>query len=89
MEGKGGDDTYVVDNAGDQVIEGSGLGQDRVESVYSYTLGGYVEDLTLTGGNVSGRGNALDNRLQAAAATMASTARAARILFTAASATTA
>jgi Ca2+-binding RTX toxin-like protein len=62
MEGKAGNDIYVVDNVGDQVIEGSGLGLDTVETAFGYTLGAYVENLTLTGGgNAAGTGNASNN----------------------------
>ncbi len=55
MEGKDGDDTYVVQNSGDQVIEasGAGTGTDLVESSVSFSLAGqYIENLTLTGGKI-------------------------------------
>ncbi|MTH65682.1 calcium-binding protein [Paracoccus shanxieyensis] len=71
MEGGGGHDTYVVDDAGDVVIELGGAGRDTVEASVNYTLGANVEDLTLTGtasltatGNASGnwiRGNTAAN----------------------------
>ncbi len=65
MVGGGGDDTYVVDDTGDSVTEESAAGgTDLVQSSVSYTLGDYVENLTLTGtGNVNGTGNSLDNVL--------------------------
>ncbi|MCC6984160.1 MAG: right-handed parallel beta-helix repeat-containing protein, partial [Bauldia sp.] len=64
MEGGGGSDTYIVDNAGDRVLEGSAPGTDHVLSSVSFTLGAYVENLTLTGtGAVNGTGNTLANLL--------------------------
>ncbi len=62
MSGGIGDDTYYVDNTGDVVSETSGQGTDTVVSTISYTLGNYVENLTLTGSSaLSGTGNDLDN----------------------------
>ena len=62
--GRGGDDTYIVDNVLDQAIELAGGGTDTVESSVSFTLGGEVENLTLTGAAaINGRGNALANTL--------------------------
>ena len=59
-----GDDTYVVDIAGDVVTELAGEGVDTVQSGITYTLGGEVENLTLTGTAViQGTGNSLDNVL--------------------------
>ena len=64
MSGGAGNDTYVVDSASDQVIEGSGDGTDTVESSVTFTLGGNVENLTLTGGgSILATGNALANVL--------------------------
>ena len=60
--GGGGDDVYLVDDAGDQVIELAAQGTDRVDSAITWTLGANLEHLTLTGAEpTSGRGNAQDN----------------------------
>jgi Ca2+-binding RTX toxin-like protein len=45
--GADGDDTYYVDNQGDQVVEQVGKGVDRIQSSISYTLGNNVENLIL------------------------------------------
>ncbi|GAB3344895.1 calcium-binding protein [Lysobacter tyrosinilyticus] len=59
-----GDDTYVVDATGDSVTELAGEGIDLVRSSISYTLGGNVENLTLTGtANINATGNILANVL--------------------------
>jgi Ca2+-binding RTX toxin-like protein len=64
MTGGLGNDTYRVDNAGDAVVERSGGGTDSVQSSVAFTLGGYVENLTLTGsGAIDGTGNNLANTL--------------------------
>jgi Ca2+-binding RTX toxin-like protein len=64
MAGGAGDDTYFVEDAGDQVIELSDEGVDRVYSVISYTLPKQVEALVLSGaGNIIAIGNTLDNVL--------------------------
>ncbi|MFG1379715.1 heparin lyase I family protein, partial [Xanthobacter autotrophicus] len=49
MYGGPGNDTYVVDNSGDQVTEYSGEGTDTVNSTVSYTLSADVENLVLLG----------------------------------------
>src|SRR6185436_208093 len=59
-----GNDTYVVENSGDTVVENSGAGTDTVESSITYTLGANVENLVLTGsGAINGTGNSLANVL--------------------------
>ncbi len=64
MSGGRGNDTFVVDNFGDRVIEGLGEGTDLVLSSVSHTLGANVENLTLTGFAFSGVGNSLNNFIQ-------------------------
>ncbi len=62
--GGAGDDTYVIDNGGDRIVELNNVDNDRVESSISYTLGGQLEQLELTGdAAINGTGNALANTL--------------------------
>ena len=63
MVGGAGNDIYIVDNAGDVVVELPGGGIDEVRtSLNAYTLGANLENLTFVGtGNFTGTGNALDN----------------------------
>jgi Ca2+-binding RTX toxin-like protein len=62
MQGGAGDDTYLVDDAGDNVAENPGEGTDTVRSSVSFVLTANIENLTLTGtGNLNGTGNELDN----------------------------
>ncbi len=64
MTGGAGNDGYAVDDAGDQVVEASGGGTDRVSSAISYALGDHVEHLTLSGlAAIDGTGNALGNTI--------------------------
>ncbi|MFG1379898.1 calcium-binding protein, partial [Xanthobacter autotrophicus] len=60
-----GDDTYIVDNVGDQVFENAGEGTDTVKASVTYALSNAnVENLTLTGTSaINGTGNALANVL--------------------------
>jgi Ca2+-binding RTX toxin-like protein len=60
-----GDDIYVVDAAGDVVIEGASAGTDTVRSSISWTLGSNLENLELLGSlNINGTGNSLVNALR-------------------------
>jgi Ca2+-binding RTX toxin-like protein len=63
MAGGTGNDTYVVDNIGDVVTEGSGEGIDTVNSkLGAYTLAANVENLSYAGiYKLNGAGNGLDN----------------------------
>lgn len=69
--GGSGDDNYAVENALDKVYETttvvSGIdagGTDTVSSSVNFTLGSFIEKLTLTGAlAINGKGNGLDNTL--------------------------
>jgi Ca2+-binding RTX toxin-like protein len=64
--GTGSSDTYVVDDAGDTVVETSTVTTeiDVVQSSVSYTLGANLENLTLTGtAAINGTGNTQNNVL--------------------------
>jgi len=72
FEGKGnadvfkgdlGDDTYLVDNDEQQIVERTREGIDTIESYISYALPDNVENLTLLTAGTIGTGNALANRL--------------------------
>ena len=65
MTGGAGNDTYVVDNAGDVGDrESPTRAPTRCSRRVTYTLGANVENLTLTGtGDINGTGNALANVL--------------------------
>jgi Ca2+-binding RTX toxin-like protein len=68
MEGGKGNDTYVVDDVGDDVVEtysnAEGGGVDKVKSSISYVAGANIDDVTLTGaGNINATGNELANVL--------------------------
>jgi len=64
LTGLAGDDTYLVDNAGDVVVEAASAGTDEVFAKVTWTLGTNIERLTLEGSAaINGTGNALANRL--------------------------
>jgi len=64
MLGGAGDDTYVVDNIGDDVQETLYDGVDTVESSISYSVPYGVENLVLTGtGAINGSAGAGNNRI--------------------------
>jgi Ca2+-binding RTX toxin-like protein len=64
LQGGAGDDIYVVDNAGDVVIENASEGTDLVQSSVTYALSANVENLTLTSTTaINATGNELDNVL--------------------------
>ncbi len=79
MFGGAGNDTYVVDNTADGVFESNSSphfdaatrtdasvdagGIDTVQSAVSFTLGSFLENLTLTGTATTGTGNTLDNAI--------------------------
>jgi Ca2+-binding RTX toxin-like protein len=60
-----GNDVYIVDSIGDNLVEDAlNGGIDTVRSSVNYTLDANVENLVLTGiANISGNGNALNNEI--------------------------
>jgi serralysin len=71
MTGAGGDDTYVVDNAGDTVTENAGEGTDEIRTnLASYSLAALPHVENLTGTNAAGQtltGNGSANLITGAA----------------------
>ena len=64
MAGGSGHDQYVIDDAGDRIIEAAGAGSDSVTSSVDFALPDHVEQLVLTGsGPLAGRGNGGVNSL--------------------------
>jgi Ca2+-binding RTX toxin-like protein len=64
LKGGTGNDIYVVDNAGDIVVENTGEGADMVISSVPHVLSANVETLSLTGtAAINGTGNALANTI--------------------------
>lgn len=65
MIGGLGNDKYWVGSAADVVTELDGEGTDTVNSSINYTLGDFVENLSLKGlSTISGTGNDLDNTIK-------------------------
>jgi len=59
-----GNDTFIVDNPGDIVIEDPDRGEDRVIASVGHTLSAHVEHLRLVGlQGLAGIGNGLDNQI--------------------------
>lgn len=64
MVGSFGNDTYMVNQADDQVIELDGQGIDTIHTTFDYQLSDFVENLLLEGvQDLQGRGNVLSNIL--------------------------
>lgn len=64
LTGGNGNDTYIADNVGDSIIETATTDIDTVQSTLSFTLGNYLENLTLLGvSTINATGNSLDNSL--------------------------
>jgi Ca2+-binding RTX toxin-like protein len=64
LTGGAGNDTYVVDNSGDVIVENASEGTDLVQSSVTYTLAANVENMMLTGITaINGTGNALNNSI--------------------------
>lgn len=64
MRGGQGNDTYVVDNVNDVIVEFAGQGTDRILSAVSYALPDNVENLQLTTSKATnGTGNGSSNTL--------------------------
>ena len=62
LYGNVGDDTYIIDNIADTVLENANEGLDLVQSTVNLTLSNNVENLTLTGNAaINGIGNTLAN----------------------------
>lgn len=64
LTGGAGNDTYVVQNTADVVVENAAEGTDIVESSATFTLSANIENLTLTGNAIiNGTGNAAVNTI--------------------------
>ncbi|MCC7425492.1 MAG: S8 family serine peptidase [Alphaproteobacteria bacterium] len=64
MYGGLGNDTYIIDNAGDIAADPFNGGTDIVFASVTHTLSANIENLTLTGaGAITGNGNALANTI--------------------------
>jgi Ca2+-binding RTX toxin-like protein len=64
MVGGTGNDTYIIDNGGDRVIEYLDQGIDTVRTTIIHTLAANVENLVLLGNSaINGTGNNLNNNI--------------------------
>ncbi|QAU32824.1 VCBS domain-containing protein [Janthinobacterium sp. 17J80-10] len=65
LTGGAGNDVYIVDNAGDVIVEALNEGVDEVRTnLTTYTLGANVENLVFTAaGDAAGTGNGLANAI--------------------------
>lgn len=63
MEGGNGNDLYVVASARDRVVERADGGNDTVWTTVDYALTAHVETVRLGAGELTVRGNVLDNRM--------------------------
>jgi Ca2+-binding RTX toxin-like protein len=68
LSGGLGNDTYIIDNTKDTLIENANAGVDTVETSISYTLGKNLENLKLAyiyadNKDINGTGNALNNTI--------------------------
>ena len=64
MVGGNGNDSYYVDDIGDRIVEITTGGIDTVLTTITYTLGNFLENLSLLGSaNLNGTGNTLANVL--------------------------
>ena len=64
MPGMKGDDTYLIDNNNDKIIEKNKQGFDLVVIALAFKLPNHVENLLIAGsGNVTAVANNLDNKI--------------------------
>lgn len=69
LTGLKGNDTYVVDNVDDVVVENAAEGNDTVQSSINYTLGNNIENLVLTSTlAITGIGNSANNTITGSSA---------------------
>ncbi|MEH6433669.1 DUF4214 domain-containing protein [Massilia sp. DD77] len=64
LAGALGNDSYLVNHAGDIVLEYAGQGTDLVTASINYSLPDTVENLQLSGSARNGTGNALNNEIR-------------------------
>lgn len=62
LTGGAGNDTYIVENSGDTIVENASEGTDLVQASVTYALSDHIETLVLTGtAAINGTGNSLGN----------------------------